>query len=99
MTIDASNNLYVTGLFVSSSVTFGTSTLTNSISGNGDIFLVKFDTAGNVLWANNSTGTASDDEATGITVDNTGNVYVIDISIVQLLFLVLRHLQIQARIQ
>jgi len=53
---DASGNVYVTGTFQSTSVTFGAFTLT-SASG-GDMFIVKYDALGNVLWAKNPVSTS-----------------------------------------
>jgi hypothetical protein len=69
---DASGNVYITGRFNSSSITFGAYTLINS--GSFNVFLVKFDNAGNVLWAKCSNG----DDAGGFsaTTDASGNVYV-----------------------
>ncbi len=48
--VDANGNSYVTGSFGSPTITFGSTTLTNSSSGNGDIFVVKYDASGNVVW-------------------------------------------------
>jgi hypothetical protein len=44
---------------------------------NGDAFLIKYDTVGNTLWSN-LLGTAGTgvDEAFGITLDASGNVYI-----------------------
>jgi hypothetical protein len=69
---DASGNPYVTGYFESPSLTFGSTTLTNA--GIYDIFTVKFDDAGNVLWAK-SGGGADDDEPFSAAVDASGNLY------------------------
>ncbi len=71
--VDASGNAYVTGYFNSSTITFGTYTLTNA--GSYDIFLVKYDSSGNVLWAKSAGGTSSDDGAS-VAVDASGNSYV-----------------------
>ncbi len=74
---DASGNIYLAGSFESASITFGTTTLTN-IETTGifnDIFIVKYDAAGNVLWANNAGGIGSD-ESYFLTTDDSNNVYV-----------------------
>ncbi|MCX6244164.1 MAG: SBBP repeat-containing protein [Bacteroidetes bacterium] len=71
--VDASGNSFVTGWFDSPTITFGTSTLTNA--GNNDMFLVKYDANGNVLWAKSAGGTA-DDFPMSVTVDASGNPYV-----------------------
>src|SRR5262245_42850908 len=65
--------LYVTGSFTSSSVAFGSTVLTNA--GSNDIFIAKFDSSGNVLWAKSAGGTSVE---TGVVVCTTpgGDVYV-----------------------
>ncbi|WP_460473558.1 Ig-like domain repeat protein, partial [Emticicia fontis] len=68
---DASGNVYVTGYF-NNSVTMRATTLTSS--GADDIFLAKYDVAGNLLWARKAGGTTSD-RAYGIAVSGSG-VYV-----------------------
>jgi hypothetical protein len=74
---DASGNVYITGRYSSPSITFGTITLTNAdITGNtNDIFIVKYDATGNVLWAKGAGGT-SNDRGFSITTDYSSNVYV-----------------------
>ena len=72
-TIDKSGNVYVAGQFSDSTITFGFMALTNS--GHEDIFIVKFDPAGNYLWAT-SAGDTGIDIASGIACDTSGNVYV-----------------------
>jgi len=72
---DASGNVYVTGYFTSSTITFGTTTLTNAGGGSNDMFIVKYDAAGNVLWAKREGGT-SHEIGFSVTTDASGNVYV-----------------------
>ena len=72
--VDGSGNSYITGFFVSPSVTFGTTTLTQS--GSGDILIVKYDAAGNVVWAKKEGGTGQDG-GQNVGLDGNGNVYVI----------------------
>jgi hypothetical protein len=72
---DASGNAYVVGRFQGASITFGSTTLTNAAVGKTDIFVVKYDGSGNVLWAKNAGGT-KDDGATGAATDASGNLYV-----------------------
>ncbi len=72
---DADGNVVVTGVFSSPSITFGTSTLTNTGGGNADIFVVKYDGSGNVLWAKAIGGTGYD-EGSAIHTDTVGNVIV-----------------------
>lgn len=68
---DASGSILVTGFFISSSITIGTTTLTNA--GNGDFFLVKYDSGGNVLWAK-SAGGINFDKGNSVATDAGGNV-------------------------
>ncbi len=69
---DASGNVLVTGFFGSASITFGSVTLTGV---GEDIFIVKYDPSGNVIWAKSAGGT-SDDGGRGIAVDQSGNVII-----------------------
>jgi len=71
---DASGNVYVTGYFSSDSITFGSIILTNPDS-TSHLFVVKYDDAGNVLWAKRAGGT-NQNGGDGICIDATGNVYV-----------------------
>lgn len=72
---DLQGNIYITGTFQGSTINFGNYTLQNSGTGNLDIFIVKYDANGNVIWAVSSGGT-NDDYAYGICSDNSGNIYV-----------------------
>ncbi len=72
--VDAAGNTYVTGSYLSASITFGTTTLTNS--GGIDFYLVKYDASGNVVWAKGATG-ASNDVGYNLTVDAVGNTYIV----------------------
>lgn len=75
ISIDAAGNIYAFGLFSDGSVTFGSTTLSNTSFIFDDLFLVKYDPSGNVLWAK-SAGGSSDDYATGLRTDANGNSYV-----------------------
>ena len=70
---DASGNIVVTGGFGSPSITFGSTILTNG--GIANIFVVKYDPSGNVLWAKSAGGTG-DDDGYGISTDASGNIVV-----------------------
>jgi hypothetical protein len=73
---DASGNIVVTGKFSSPTITFGTITLTNTDSfALGDVFVVKYDPSGNVLWGK-SVGGTGDDLGYGISTDASGNLVV-----------------------
>ena len=73
--VDRDGNTSVTGIF-SGIVDFdpgaGVSSLTSS--GGLDIFVTKFDSAGNHLWSNRRGGSGND-IGDGIGVDSSGNVY------------------------
>ena len=73
--LDAAGNLYVVGWYTSANLTFGSITLTNPGIGTGDVFLVKYDAAGNTLWAK-TFGGIDGDIGNGIAVDATGNIYI-----------------------
>ena len=73
LALDASGNVYVIGYFFSSTITFGSYTLTNV--GLSDVFLVKYDANGNVLWATSAGGTDTD-ESCSLALDASGNAYV-----------------------
>ncbi len=76
--VDGSGNVYVTGFFGSSSITFGNVTLLISKSGNFDMFMVKYDPSGNVLWAKSTGGISvgsSNVQGTGIAINSSGNVF------------------------
>lgn len=74
---DAIGNVYVTGYFLSASITFGSTTLTNAGGSNYyDIFIVKYDSNGNVIWAKRAGGT-SEDYSYDIKTDATGNSYIV----------------------
>ena len=73
--VDVDGNVYVTGNFTSATITFGSTALTNSNVGDRHIFVVKFDSIGNVLWAK-STRNNESGNGNSISVDNSGNVYV-----------------------
>lgn len=75
ITIDALNNVYITGYFegtVDFNPNIGTYNLTSS--GIEDIFISKLDSSGNFVWAK-CMGGVGEDEGSSIAVDDSGNVY------------------------
>ena len=68
MTVDSSDNIYVTGW------TYG-GLDGNTSSGVGDIILVKYNSSGTKQWTK-QWGTSDDDWGLGVTVDNSSNIYV-----------------------
>jgi len=69
--VDATNAIYVAGFF--SGVNPALSNLTSV--GGTDIFLAKYDGAGNFLWARRAGGTGAD-AAQALRVDTSGNVWL-----------------------
>ena len=73
--IDASGNIYTTGIF-SGTTDFDPSTGVSNLISNGsyDVFLQKMDGSGNFLWAR-SFGSTTNDYGTAIAIDSADNVY------------------------
>ena len=75
--IDASSNVYITGAFSGTAdfdpSTTATANLTSA--GSGDIFMAKYDSSGNYIWAKRF-GNGLGDVGTGIAVDAGSNVYI-----------------------
>src|SRR5438105_4382592 len=67
---DVSGNVYATGFYIDSAITFGSVTL--PASHNENIFLVKYNSNGNVIWAKG----VMHGQAQSVAVDATGNIYV-----------------------
>ena len=72
---DPSGNVFVTGRFDAASATFGAQTIQNQTVGWNDVFLVKYDPSGTVLWAQDAGGSLSD-VAFGVAADAHGNSYI-----------------------
>ena len=68
VTVDTSNNIYVTG-----DTDGGLDGNTNS--GDFDMFLVKYNSSGTKQWTK-QLGSSSADMGVGITVDNSSNIYI-----------------------
>ena len=75
ITTDLIGNVYVAGDIGSAYFYIGSNILINSGVGAYDIFIAKYDSAGNVLWAK-SAGSTNNDQPADINVDNNGNAYV-----------------------
>ena len=76
LTLDASGNIYVTGIF------FGTTDfdpgpgIANLVSaGNEDIFVCKYDNTGNFIWAKKFGG-PTNDFCNSVKLDAVGNIYI-----------------------
>jgi uncharacterized delta-60 repeat protein len=68
VTVDSSDNIYVTGW--TSGPLDG-----NTNSGSSDIFLLKYNSSGTKQWSK-QLGTSSDDEGMDVTTDSSGNIYM-----------------------
>lgn len=70
---DFCGNTYITGQF-GGSANFGNNILINGY-GTSDIFIAKYDSAGNCLWAR-SAGSPFTDHGNAVSVDSSGNSYI-----------------------
>jgi hypothetical protein len=71
---DASGNCYVTGSF-SGTATFGSTNV--SSTGGYDIFIARYDAAGQFVWVRQAgSASAEIEEGRGVALDTAGNVYV-----------------------
>ncbi len=78
MSIAADNfgNEYITGGLESNYNIVGADTFFKACGGFSDAFLVKYDAAGNVLWAKGMGGTNSGAEGYSVKTDLAGNVFI-----------------------
>lgn len=78
--VDIYGNVYITGSFNGQGITFTSSansvTLTNSDNTTSEIFVAKYDAAGNLLWAKSAMGNGGHDRGLAIAADAAGNAYV-----------------------
>jgi gliding motility-associated-like protein len=72
ITVDDEKNIYVVGGFQGTK-TFGTTTLTSA--GLSDIYITKYDTDGNFMYAKNA-GSPLDDRANDVAFDYENNLYI-----------------------
>lgn len=73
---DNSNNIYINGEFQGVSLTLGNDSLINQSQGSTDVFVAKFDSNGNAIWAKSGGGT-NYDYSRKLALDNNFNVYAI----------------------
>lgn len=78
MTLDISGNIIVAGTFLSDSISFGNLTLTNMDSLSNTMFVAKYDSGGNLLWARNPKTPSPYKTTSGMSVatDADGNIFV-----------------------
>lgn len=73
VSVDTNGYVYVSGKSNSPSLTIGSTTYTNA--GGYDMFLIKYDNAGNLIWSK-SIANVNDISPLGMNVDNSGNLYL-----------------------
>lgn len=75
--IDSSGNAYIVGYYGSDSISFDSITLMNSdTTGNSlDLFIAKYNSIGNVLWAKSAGGT-NDDIASSVAINSNGSIII-----------------------
>jgi hypothetical protein len=78
LTIDNNGNVFIAGSFFSNSTTFGTQTLTRNVAtNNANLFIAKYDSAGNFGWASSATtSSGSHSTVSDIQADGLNNVYL-----------------------
>ena len=74
--LDSLGNIFVTGEFYTTTVTFGSFTLTNSGPPQADMFIVKLDASGNELWAKSSVASVGSEIPSSVITDRNNNVLV-----------------------
>lgn len=76
LTTDPAGNVYVTGLFLNT-VDFdpGAGTESHVSNGSYDVYIVKLNISGDLLWAK-TFGGADDDEAFGVTISPDNTIYI-----------------------
>ncbi len=77
LNVDGSGNIIMAGVFFSPSVTFGSFTVTNAVSSGSscDIYVVKYDSLGNVMWAKSGNGNNAD-YVYSVSSDLSGNIFI-----------------------
>ena len=74
--IDLDGNVYCSGYYYSSMLNIDSETLINTISDHTrpDLFIAKYNQAGDFIWAKTA-GTIDDDKITGLSIDQNGNLF------------------------
>ena len=79
---DQADNVYMAGYYTSGKLIFGTKTINNSdtFGGPQNIFLAKYDSSGNVIWAKGINGNGGfgtyQNYLKAMTVDASANIYI-----------------------
>jgi hypothetical protein len=74
---DSYANVFVSGYFISDSISFGNTTLYNTEGTGWDIFIAKYDSNGNLIWAKDEGGSGGGDvDCLNIKTDNNNDFYI-----------------------
>lgn len=77
VTTDGSGNVYTTGFYLATADFDPNGGVFNLVSSAGaDIFVSKLDASGNFVWAKSMGGVGTTDQAKGVVVDASNNVYL-----------------------
>jgi hypothetical protein len=76
ITTDTSGSVLIAGSFASSSINFGTYTFNNPFQTLEYTYVAKYDSSGNVLWADAPSSTFGDNACRSIVTDRSGNIYM-----------------------
>lgn len=79
LAVDNLGNVYVAGDIFSRSSTFGSITITKTVTNaNSNLFIVKYDSEGNVAWANTApTNSAANSIVSDLATDSNNNIYLL----------------------
>jgi Secretion system C-terminal sorting domain len=78
LVLTSSNHLYISGWFNSDSLLFGATTLvdTNSYVYGNNIFVARFNSTGNPIWAKKEYGTSPSVITNGLAADDSENIFI-----------------------
>ncbi|MEO8088357.1 MAG: SBBP repeat-containing protein [Bacteroidota bacterium] len=76
MVTDANGNIFIAGSFISSSITFGAYLLNNVFQGQDYTYVAKYDSLGNVLWADAPVNSPYYNGCRSMAVDSGGNIFL-----------------------
>ncbi len=77
MVLDSVGNVYVTGEFQGTAdFDPGAGTFNLSAANGGDVFIIKLDPLGNLVWAKSFVGGSGNDAGKSLVLDGIGNIYL-----------------------
>lgn len=75
ISVDKQGNISIVGHFYQSAIFGNSTTTTLNSNGSFDVFVARYDTGGNLLWAK-SAGTIGYDYGSGVSTDGNGNTFI-----------------------